>query len=121
GGLPPLVRTRRRALCAHRAASKRRKVMHRLLRQSLILAALLAAPAPAGAQAAEQARPDVEIAPLPIDPEVTIGRLPNGLMYYIRKNGEPERRIELRLVVKAGSLQEDDDQRGLAHFLEHMA
>ncbi|HEY8469854.1 MAG TPA: insulinase family protein [Longimicrobiales bacterium] len=95
--------------------------MHRLLRHSCILAVLLAAPASAGAQAVEQAQPDVEIAPLPIDPEVTIGKLPNGLTYYIRKNGEPERRVELRLVVKAGSLQEDDDQRGLAHFLEHMA
>jgi len=99
--------------------------MYPVLRRFCVLALLLAAPATAGAQAvrtnAAQEQSDAAIAPLPIDPEVTIGQLSNGLTYYIRKNGEPERRAELRLVVKAGSLQEDDDQRGLAHFLEHMA
>ncbi|HEX7089512.1 MAG TPA: insulinase family protein [Longimicrobiales bacterium] len=100
--------------------------MHPPLRHLWVLALLLAAPASAGAQAvetttAEQAQADEAIAPLPIDPEVTIGELSNGFRYYIRANGEPEGRVELRLVVKAGSLQEDDDQRGLAHFLEHMA
>lgn len=59
--------------------------------------------------------------PLPIDPAVRIGTLPNGLTWYVRENREPARRAELRLVVKAGSVLEDDDQRGLAHFLEHMA
>src|SRR5690554_2495946 len=124
GGLPSPDRTRHRALRAYRAASTRRMHMHPRLRHLWILALLLAAPASAGAQAveaAERAQADDAIAPLPIDPEVTIGELPNGLRYYIRTNGEPERRVELRLVVKAGSLQEDDDQRGLAHFLEHMA
>ena len=58
---------------------------------------------------------------LPTDSAVTIGTLPNGLRYYIRVNHKPEHRAELRLVVKAGSLMEDDDQRGLAHFVEHMA
>jgi len=58
---------------------------------------------------------------IPNDPDVTVGVLPNGLRYYIRKNKHPEHRTELRLVVKAGSLMEDDDQRGLAHFVEHMA
>ena len=47
--------------------------------------------------------------------------LPNGLHYYVRKNGKPEHRAELRLVVNAGSILEDDDQQGLAHFVEHMA
>ncbi len=59
--------------------------------------------------------------PLPVSPEIKIGKLSNGLTYYIRKNGRPEKKVELRLVVKVGSIMEDDDQRGLAHFTEHMA
>lgn len=59
--------------------------------------------------------------PLPIAPDIKIGKLSNGLTYYIRKNGRPEKKVELRLVVKVGSIVEDDDQRGLAHFTEHMA
>ncbi|MDQ8163719.1 MAG: insulinase family protein [Gemmatimonadota bacterium] len=58
---------------------------------------------------------------LPRDPAVRIGTLPNGIRYYIRRNAKPEQRAELRLVVNAGSILEDDDQRGLAHFIEHMA
>src|SRR5450631_403490 len=58
--------------------------------------------------------------PIPVDPEVVVGTLPNGLRYYVRANGKPGRRAELRLVVKAGSVLEDDDQQGLAHFVEHM-
>jgi zinc protease len=57
---------------------------------------------------------------LPTDPTVTIGTLTNGLRYYIRKNAKPEHRAELRLVVRAGSNEEDADQRGLAHLVEHM-
>src|SRR6185312_3232486 len=60
-------------------------------------------------------------APIPTDPSVTIGVLPNGLRYYIRENHRPERRAELRLVVNAGSILEDSAQRGLAHLIEHMA
>ncbi len=59
--------------------------------------------------------------PIPTDPEFRSGVLENGMRYYIRKNGKPENRVELRLAVKAGSNQEDDDQQGLAHFVEHMA
>src|SRR5687767_8558026 len=59
--------------------------------------------------------------PLPIDPRVKIGKLSNGLTYYIQKNTRPEKKVELRLVVNTGSILEDDDQRGLAHFTEHMA
>jgi zinc protease len=59
--------------------------------------------------------------PLPVDKNIRIGKLPNGLTYYIRKNGLPEKRVELRLVVNAGSILENDDQQGLAHFTEHMA
>lgn len=58
---------------------------------------------------------------IPVDPNVKIGKLSNGLTYYIRKNLKPERKVELRLVVNAGSILEDDDQQGLAHFTEHMA
>jgi zinc protease len=57
---------------------------------------------------------------MPVDPEVRTGTLPNGLRYYVRPNGRPANRAELRLVVKAGSVLEDDDQLGLAHFVEHM-
>lgn len=59
--------------------------------------------------------------PLLVDTLVTIGRLQNGLTYYIRENRKPEQRAELRLVVNAGSVLEDEHQSGLAHFLEHMA
>ena len=58
---------------------------------------------------------------IPVDPNVRIGRLDNGLTYYIRQNNKPEDKVELRLVVNAGSVLEEDDQLGLAHFLEHMA
>ena len=58
---------------------------------------------------------------LPIDSAVTVGTLPNGLHYYIRANRRPAHRAELRLVVNAGSILEDPDQLGLAHFVEHMA
>ncbi|HEX6535718.1 MAG TPA: insulinase family protein [Gemmatimonadaceae bacterium] len=55
------------------------------------------------------------------DPALTVGTLPNGLRYYLRPNASPRHRVELRLVVNAGSTLEDEDQRGFAHFLEHMA
>ena len=57
---------------------------------------------------------------IPLDPKVKVGTLPNGIQYYIRKNEEPQKRAELRLAINAGSLQEDDNQRGIAHFVEHM-
>lgn len=57
---------------------------------------------------------------LPVDPKVKIGKLDNGFTYYIRQNSKPENRIEMRLVVNAGSILEDEDQLGLAHFVEHM-
>jgi zinc protease len=60
-------------------------------------------------------------APLPVDPRVKFGTLDNGLTWYIERNTRPEERVELRLVVKAGSILEDPDQLGLAHFVEHMA
>ena len=57
---------------------------------------------------------------IPTDPNVKIGKLDNGLTYYIRNNGKPEDKLELRLAIKAGSILETDEQQGLAHFIEHM-
>src|SRR5215212_2308269 len=57
---------------------------------------------------------------VPVDSNVKIGKLSNGFTYYIRKNSKPEKKVELRLVVNAGSVLEDPDQQGLAHFMEHM-
>jgi len=59
--------------------------------------------------------------PIPQDTNVIVGSLENGLKYYIRQNSKPEKRVEFRLVVNAGSVLEDDDQQGIAHFNEHMA
>lgn len=59
--------------------------------------------------------------PIPFDPQTKVGKLPNGLTYYIRKNAEPQNRAHLMLAVKVGSIQEEDQENGLAHFTEHMA
>ncbi|MBK9290092.1 MAG: insulinase family protein [Bacteroidetes bacterium] len=59
--------------------------------------------------------------PVQLDPNVKTGQLKNGLTYYIQRNTTPPGRVELRLAVNAGSILEDDDQQGLAHFVEHMA
>ena len=63
----------------------------------------------------------MEMPSVPIDPDVRIGKLDNGLTYYIRYNNWPENRAEFYIAQRVGSIQENDDQRGLAHFLEHMA
>lgn len=60
-------------------------------------------------------------ADMPVDPRITVGELDNGLRYWVRENGYPANRAELWLVVRAGSMQEEKDQLGLAHFVEHMA
>src|SRR5262245_20982204 len=70
--------------------------------------------------ASAQALPPLD-SRLPVDPVVSVGTLANGLKYYVRRNARPEHRVQLRLAVKTGSVFEDDDQRGLAHMLEHMA
>ncbi len=57
---------------------------------------------------------------IPNNPNVVTGTLSNGLKYYIQNNGKPANKVELRLIVNAGSILEDDDQQGLAHFMEHM-
>jgi zinc protease len=91
--------------------------------------ALLAVAAVASVAQAPSNLPDTSAAsvasyalaqPMPVDSDVLVGTLPNGLRYYVRANAKPAHRAELRLVVKAGSVLEDDDQQGLAHFVEHM-
>lgn len=72
---------------------------------------------PKQSQASTEAKP----AYLPGDPDVLAGKLANGLTFYIRKNAEPKNRAVLYLVTKAGSVLENDNQQGLAHFTEHMA
>ena len=58
--------------------------------------------------------------PIPVDPNVRIGKLDNGLTYYLRKNNLPANRADFYIAQKVGSIQEEENQRGLAHFLEHM-
>ncbi len=82
----------------------------------LLLPALAVQPRDAAAQASTDSSPI-----LPVDPAVRHGVLANGLSYYIRQNSYPAQRAELRLVVDAGSMNEDQDQLGLAHLLEHLA
>lgn len=62
-----------------------------------------------------------QMPPLPMDPQVRVGQLPNGLTYYIRHNELPEHHAEFFIAQKVGSVLEEESQRGLAHFLEHMA
>jgi zinc protease len=98
-----------------------------MLLRTLVLALLVACgpkspPAPwtVGADGAPVV-PDDLATPFPVDPLVRIGHLDNGLTYFIEHNERPAKRAELRMVVRAGSILEDEDQRGIAHFLEHMA
>ncbi len=67
-----------------------------------------------------QSQAQMETPPLPVDPAVRIGKLDNGLTYYIRHNNWPENRANFYIAQKVGSIEEEDNQRGLAHFLEHM-
>jgi len=85
-----------------------------LLTSAILLASFLTSPS-------QLARAQALSDPMPVDPQITIGTFANGMRYYIRANKKPEKRAELRLVVKAGSILEDDDQQGLAHLVEHMA
>ena len=68
-----------------------------------------------------QMPPQMAEMPLPHDPQILMGTLENGISYYIMQNARPANRAELRLYVDAGSILEDEDQLGLAHFTEHMA
>jgi zinc protease len=91
-----------------------------LLLTTPVVTAQGGAPA-AAAQPALPVVPSDPAAAMPLDGSIRSGRLPNGLRYFLRQNGRPARRVSLRLAVDVGSLHEEDDQRGLAHFLEHMA
>ena len=98
----------------------RRKIARFWWCLAVVLAAAVAVsaqdkPAPSPAQTVTLDRP------VAVDPRITIGYLSNGLRYYIRTNARPSQRAELRLVVNAGSVMEEPDQVGLAHFIEHMA
>ena len=64
---------------------------------------------------------EMQMPPIPVDPAVRIGKLDNGLTYYIRHNEYPEHVANFYIAQRVGSIQEDESQRGLAHFLEHMA
>ncbi len=90
---------------------------------ALMVVALVAIPrAQVAAPLAAAVPPELALdRPLPVDPAVRAGRLPNGIRYFIRQNSRPANRVSMRLAVNVGSLQEEPDQRGLAHFLEHMA
>ncbi len=83
---------------------------------SILLAASFSAIA-----AQQAAAPQTITGNVPTDKEIIMGKFDNGLRYYVRANAKPEKRAELRLVVRAGSILEEDDQQGLAHFVEHMA
>ena len=95
----------------------------RLHAQTALIVMALAAPigvVSAGQQAPAPATVALE-EPLPLDPAITAGKFSNGLRYFIRTTKRPEKRAELRLVVDVGSIVEEPDQLGLAHFVEHMA
>ena len=68
-----------------------------------------------------QALAATKVTELPVDPELRIGHLDNGMTYYIRHNEQPKGRAEFWLVQNTGSLVEEDDERGMAHFIEHIA
>jgi zinc protease len=96
------------------SAGRVRRIALRVAASALFVAAGFASSSFAFAES------DADTGALPIDDHVVQGVLDNGLRYLVRSNGRPEARAELRLVVAAGSVDEDDDQRGLAHFVEHM-
>ena len=87
--------------------------MKKLFKSSFLVAILLSC-------SFVQAFAQQQMPPIPVDPNVRIGKLDNGLTYYIRKNSLPENRADFYIAQKVGSIQETPEQRGLAHFLEHM-
>jgi len=109
--------------------SRCKKLQMRWLLSVLVVALGVAAATPQAAQkavqidsAAQAQAKSLSLAQaIPVDPQTTVGKLPNGLRYYIRTNKLPEKRAELRLAVNAGSVLEDNDQLGLAHMVEHMS
>src|SRR5438552_4592418 len=88
--------------------------------RNFLLTAVFLALCVAGTQT-QLARAQALTDPMPVDQQISMGKFANGMSYYVRANKKPEKRAELRLVVKAGSILEDDDQQGLAHLVKHMA
>jgi zinc protease len=86
-----------------------------------VAVAILAVPCVAAQAGAHASQTTAEAGRLALDPAITAGTLSNGLHYYVQAHAVPMHRAELRLVVDAGSALEDSTQRGLAHFVEHMA
>src|SRR6476660_4203824 len=98
----------------------------RPVRMALILSVLGAPPALVAVNSyqAALAQPAAQFKlqdSVPFDRAIRTATLPNGLKFFVRQNARPEKRVSLRLAVKAGSMEEADDQQGLAHFIEHMA
>src|SRR4029079_18039680 len=90
----------------------------------LALAALVSAQAPQGTPpgretSAASVASYTQAQQMPVDPEAVVGALPNGRRYYVRPNGKPARRVELRLVVKAGAELEDDEQQWTRRCARH--
>src|SRR5260221_6397853 len=90
-------------------------------RVSLLLVAAATSLVVAQSKPAGSLRPIDFREPIPFDTAIHTATLPNGLKYFVRQNDRPAKRVSLRLGVKAGSLNEANDQRGLAHLIEHMA
>jgi zinc protease len=91
------------------------------IKSSFIIVAMLVLAMSGNLSAQSSLKIDDMAKKIPSDPSIIIGKLPNGLTYYIKQNKKPENRAELMLATKVGSVLEDDDQDGLAHFCEHMA
>src|SRR6267142_1356266 len=91
----------------------RKRMMIKRLSRTFAVLLLIAA-----AAAAQTFNPQDVI---PLDKAIHTATLPNGLKYFVRQNSRPAKRVSLRLAVKAGSVNEADDQQGLAHLIEHMA
>lgn len=91
--------------------------MKKLFKTCLLMLALMMG---FGVQAQEAAPAQMQVTPLPVDTAVRVGQLPNGLTYYIRHNENPKGQADFYIAQKVGSILEEDNQRGLAHFLEHM-
>lgn len=94
-----------------------KKISTHLIALSLALLGLIHPSVSSPSEGKESRRADEKI---PLNPKVKYGKLDNGLTYYIMQNAKPEDKVELRLVVNAGSILEEDNQVGLAHFMEHM-
>ena len=88
--------------------------------KKLLTVALIALTATSATAQTPEQMEEMLMQPLPVDQNVRIGRLDNGLTYYIRHNEEPKNQAFFYIAQKVGSIQEEESQRGLAHFLEHM-